>query len=119
MAVVNYIMAVLFLVSAGLQYNDPDPIRWAAIYTAAAVACVQLGLHRHDWILPMAVFAVALGWIGYMAPDLMDQARPADLFKSMSDKGGAAELAREAGGLTIVAAWMLVVIWRSRRYPRR
>ena len=34
------LFAVLFLVSAGLQYNDPDPYLWYLIYGVAAVASV-------------------------------------------------------------------------------
>jgi transmembrane protein TMEM220 len=30
-------MALLFAFAAALQFNDPDPIRWIAIYGAACV----------------------------------------------------------------------------------
>ena len=33
-------MAVLFLIAAALQYNDPDPLRWMAIYGLAVLACL-------------------------------------------------------------------------------
>ncbi|MBK7073407.1 MAG: hypothetical protein IPH44_14005 [Myxococcales bacterium] len=34
------VFAVLCVTSAALQYNDPDPIRWAALYLAAGGAAV-------------------------------------------------------------------------------
>lgn len=113
--IANGAMAVLFAVSAALQYNDPDPLGWAAIYAAAAAACVQAGRHRRDWIVPALVLLAALLWLATLTPDVLDQVAPGDLVKSMDDKGGSAELAREAGGLAIVAAWMAVVTVRTRR----
>ena len=32
---------ILFIVSAGLQYNDPDPYIWIPIYLMGAVICFQ------------------------------------------------------------------------------
>lgn len=113
--IANMVMAVLFAVSAALQYNDPDPLGWVAIYAAAAVACVQAGRHRRDWIVPALVLVATLVWLVTLAPDVLDQVAPGDLVKSMDDKGGSAELAREAGGLAIVAAWMALVTVRTRR----
>jgi hypothetical protein len=114
---VNWVMAVLLLASAALQYNDPDPVGWAVLYGAASVACVQLGRWRWHQLLPIGVGLAAAAWAGYLVPDLIDQARPADLMKSMDDKGGAAELAREFTGLMIVVAWMAVLAWVARRPP--
>ncbi len=113
--IVNYAMAALFLVAVALQYNDPDPIRWMAIYGAAALACVQLGRHRRDWVPPVVVWFAAVFWFGVMIPDLLQYCEPADLFRSMDETGGSAELAREAGGVVLTAGWMLVLLWRSRR----
>lgn len=41
MRVVNFILAVLFLVFAFVQINDPDPLIWILIYGAMAVASVM------------------------------------------------------------------------------
>ena len=41
MKVFNLIFCVLFIVSAGLQYNDPDPYIWIPIYLMGAVICFQ------------------------------------------------------------------------------
>ena len=114
MTIVNYIMAALFAVSAVIQLNDPDPTLWILLYAAASAACLQLGRHRTDWLLPMVVIAAAAGWLGYLTPDLIQEAQPDDLLKSMDDKGGSAELAREAGGLAIVAVWQMIALWRLR-----
>lgn len=116
--IANGVMAVLFAVSAALQYNDPDPLGWALIYGAAAIACVQAGRHRRDWIAPALVLVAALVWLATLAPEVLNEVAPGDLVKSMDDKGGSAELAREAGGLAIVAAWagwMALVTARARR----
>jgi len=39
MKIFNIIFCVLFLVSAGLQYNDPDPYLWIPIYLYGVVYC--------------------------------------------------------------------------------
>jgi hypothetical protein len=35
----NFIFIILFVISAGLQYNDPDPYVWMPIYLYGAVLC--------------------------------------------------------------------------------
>ncbi|HYI78522.1 MAG TPA: transmembrane 220 family protein, partial [Chryseolinea sp.] len=37
MRIVNFILAVLFLLFAFVQINDPDPVIWILIYGAMAV----------------------------------------------------------------------------------
>lgn len=37
----NWIWIVLFIIFAGLQYNDPDPYIWMPIYLYAAFLCYQ------------------------------------------------------------------------------
>lgn len=39
MKIFNIVFAVLFVIFAGLQYNDPDPWLWIPIYLYAAVLC--------------------------------------------------------------------------------
>lgn len=39
MKIFNIICCVLFILFAGLQYNDPDPWLWIAIYGYTAVLC--------------------------------------------------------------------------------
>jgi hypothetical protein len=39
MKIFNIVFAILFVVCAALQYNDPDPILWMPIYLYAAVLC--------------------------------------------------------------------------------
>jgi hypothetical protein len=41
MKVFNIIFCVLFIVSAGLQYNDPDPYIWIPIYLIGAAISFQ------------------------------------------------------------------------------
>lgn len=39
MKIFNSIFLILFVVSAVLQYNDPDPALWILIYLLAALSC--------------------------------------------------------------------------------
>ncbi|MEJ1241899.1 transmembrane 220 family protein [Chryseolinea sp. T2] len=41
MKVVNFLLAVMFLIFAFVQINDPDPLIWILIYGAMAVVCVM------------------------------------------------------------------------------
>jgi hypothetical protein len=39
--VVNFVLAVMFLVFAAVQINDPDPILWILIYGSMAVFAIM------------------------------------------------------------------------------
>ena len=40
MKILNLLLAVLFVVFAFLQINDPDPVLWILIYGSMAVMCI-------------------------------------------------------------------------------
>ena len=46
MKVVHILFALMFLVFAGLQYNDPDPILWMPVYLAMVVVCILASLGK-------------------------------------------------------------------------
>ena len=61
---------LLFSVCAALQWNDPDPLVWMAVYGGAAVAC---GLDRTGKMVAAKVLAtlgivVAVYGAAYLAP---------------------------------------------------
>ena len=113
--IANAVMMAVFLVSVALQYNDPDPIRWMAIYGSAAIACLLAGRGRRPWLLPAVVGLVALIWAGAMAPYVIPELRFADLMKTMKAATPAIEESREMLGLLIVASWMAVLTFRRRK----
>jgi Transmembrane family 220, helix len=116
---VSWLMAALYLVSVALQYNDPDPLRWMAIYGAAALASLCLPTQRWAAPLALAVAAVALVWAALLLPDIVGVVSFTDLWRKMSEKGGAVEIEREVGGLIIVVGWMVAGAVLARRAHRR
>ncbi len=112
---INAVVAVLFLISAVLQYNDPDPWLWAALYAAAGVACLAAPRMRSRMWLPAAVGLAALIWAGLLAPETLPNFRVRDLAATMHAETPSIELNRELLGLLIIAAWMVVLVVVGRR----
>ena len=121
MKLFNILMFVAFLLSVAVQYNDPDPFGWIAIYGAAAACCVlAIKGSRRGW-LPALVGLAALLWIGFSIPLLInaeDSVVWADVFGQPTMKTLAVELTREIGGLGIVLVWMAVLTCQARRFAR-
>ncbi|MEO6726888.1 MAG: transmembrane 220 family protein [Blastocatellia bacterium] len=109
MKILNYVMTAAFLFSVAVQYNDPDPLRWMAIYGAAAAACVMAIQRRGEWLLPAAIGAIALVWALSYAPQVIGKVRFGELFEAFEMKDARVEVAREMGGLLIVTVWMAVL----------
>jgi hypothetical protein len=109
------IMGVLFLFAVAVQYNDPDPAKWIAIYAAAALACALALLGRLPRWLPVLIGGIALLWAATLAPGFIGRVRPGELFEEFEMKSPVVEEAREAVGLVIVAAWMIVLFMQARR----
>ena len=94
--VANRLMAVLFVICAVIQFNDPDPLRWAAVYAAAGFACLAAGRFRYSWPLPAGVGLVALGWAVWLSPILPDL-KLGDLARTMHAGTPSIELMETAG----------------------
>jgi transmembrane protein TMEM220 len=107
---IQWVMAAAFVFSVAVQYNDPDPLPWMGIYGAAAVASAWAALRPrgYPWPFPAVVGAVALVWSFFLLPQVVGKVRLPELFASWEMKSPRVEVAREAGGLLIVAAWMAV-----------
>jgi len=66
MKIFNLVFILLFLVSAGLQYNDPDPLVWIAIYLYGALACFLSITGRYNLYLYTAGMCVYLSYAAYL-----------------------------------------------------
>jgi len=105
----NAVMLLMFLFSAAVQYNDPDPLAWMGIYGAAAVVCgLEIRRRGSAWA-PAALAAIALVWAG----SLYHRAHEVPLASLVAEwemRDLRVEEAREMYGLTIVGIWMLVMV---------
>ncbi len=58
----NLLFCILFIVSAGLQYNDPDPYVWMPIYLFGAWLC---WMYFRGKFYPKAYLCGILAYSGY------------------------------------------------------
>ncbi len=108
-------MTALFAVSVAVQWNDPDPFYWIAIYGVAALLAARAAQGQ----LPFATNAAALAVFTALAlralPDLLHGRKEAFThWRMLAERD---EVAREAGGLLLCALWSAVqtaVAWRRR-----
>jgi hypothetical protein len=117
---INRAMCGLFLLAVVVQWNDPDPWRWMVMYGAAATVCLLVALRRHiGTAAPLAVGATALVWSVSTIAGGPAAAQYAQMFDAWEMKAMPVEEAREASGLLIIAAWMVVVAAAQRRARTR
>jgi hypothetical protein len=101
-------MFLVFALAAFVQWNDPDPLLWFALYALAALLSLAAAAGQ-IWLHLVGVLS--------LLPALVD-AR-ASAFTSWKMRDVSDEEAREALGLAICAAWMVVLIARARVERRR
>jgi len=116
----NGVMLVMFLFSAAVQFNDPDPAVWIGIYGVAAVVCVLEIRRRTPVWTPVVIALIALLWAGTLYYGARD-VPISSLFAEWDMRDVRVEEAREMYGLAIVAAWMIVIATavRARAKTRR
>jgi len=112
----NWLMCALFLLSVVVQWNDPDPLQWMAVYGAALAVCLMVAIRgRVAIVAPLLVMVVALVWGVITMGDVPTAGTYTHMFDAWEMKSISVEEAREASGLLIVAAWMLVIVVAQRR----
>ena len=110
----NIIFLVIYLLSAAVQYNDPDSLIWATMYLAAATMCVMQFSQRPSRWPPRVVLVVSMIWALALLPGIVGQVPIEDIFAPLSMKTKAVEEAREIGGLFLVGLWAAVLSWHRR-----
>ena len=117
MKIGGWLAAALFVFSAVVQWNDPDPLRWVLAYLAAAAlsAAFSLGMAVR---LPAALAAPAFAAVAIAVA-------PSSLLASLEDlvapemKTLVIEEARESLGLALCAGWCSVLALRSPARSRK
>lgn len=101
--VLNGLMTILFAAAAVVQFNDPDPALWIAIYGAAAL-CSALFLFGQcpRWMAATLSGAYTLGVL-YLLAQVFGMVG----FLDPTGQGmmGVTEPGREMMGLLLTAAW--------------
>jgi hypothetical protein len=106
----NLIFFVAFALSVLVQFNDPDPVAWIVVYSAAALLCIMQFLDKVPVLFPVTLLVTAIIWIGLLLPSVMHGVPWADIFDSLTMKTKSVEEAREIGGLALIAFWAAVIL---------
>lgn len=108
--VLNGLLAALFVFAAAVNLNDPDPVQWVGIYTAAAVATGWAAWRPGGlpWWAPLIVGVVAAIWAGALSPRVLGKVRWGELWGAFEMKNQLIEEGREFYGLCITAGSMVL-----------
>jgi hypothetical protein len=109
----NALMLVMFAFSAAVQVNDPDPLRWIAVYGLATAACWLSLVGRARRWFPASLGVIALVWAATLAPRVLGRVPLGDVFGAFEMRDVGVEETREMYGLLIVAVWMCVLAVRA------
>lgn len=113
---VNYFFLLIFLLCVAVQYNDPDPLQWMAIYGAAALCCILFAVRKLPYYVAAAVGLAAFVWACLILPEVWGRPVPMnEVFATIHMLSPGVEELREMGGLLIVSFWMLVLFLKSKR----
>ena len=107
------LFTVLSIISAALQYNDPDPIIWILIWGISAIISFLFFLNKISFIITMIVGVLSFMGFMYLYPSN---------FQGFNLKDGDienVELGREAFGLLIIALVMFMYAFRIRYIKKK
>ena len=101
MKVFNLILAALFTVFAIVQYNDPDPWLWIAIYLFMAVISGMAAFGKYQKMVIGLGLGFCLGYLVLLLPDFVDwlTSGAESIIGSMKAEKPHIELTREFLGL--------------------
>jgi len=101
------IFGILFLVSAGLQYNDPDPLVWMLIWGLAGLIALASAFNKVSFVIPLVTGIAALVGFFYLYPEKFEG------FEIGAGDIKNIEEAREAFGFLIISIVLLVLAFRA------
>ncbi len=125
MKIINGFFALLFILSAALQYNDPDPYVWMPLYLTGAYLCIQAIRGRYPrvlYVVAMCVYAVYALYLMFDTTGVLNWFNKHDaenIAQSMKATKPYIEETREFFGLVllmlVLGLNMLMFGWKSKR----
>lgn len=125
MKVFNILFAIIFVLFAALQYNDPDPYVWIPIYMYAAILCWLAFRGKYyptAYWLGIIVYAVYAGYKFFDENgvwDWMTKHHAANIADTMKAEQPWIEETREFFGLVILIVVLLIDYFYSRTRKRK
>ena len=122
MKIFNIIFIVIFIFSAALQYNDPDPYIWVPIYLYGAYLCYQAIHKRYNPVLYIIGLVIYIGYAVYLFFDKQGvlswfgEHNAESITQTMKATKPWIEETREFGGLLILIVVLLInMAWLKKR----
>ncbi|WP_210410019.1 transmembrane 220 family protein [Leptospira langatensis] len=109
--VISILLAAYFVLAAGLQYNDPDPLHWMLLYLTSALTCVLAAIRKDSLPLIYASIGMASIEIAITADGFFTWLKAGNenlIVAKMSAEKPYIELGREFLGAMIS---LVVAIW--------
>ena len=118
----NIVFIVLFVISAALQYNDPDPYIWVPIYLYAAFLCWQAIRKQYKPVLYVAgllvfsLYAIYLFFDKTGVLNWLTQHQAENIAQTMQATRPWIEETREFFGLLIIIAVLTInLLWLRKK----
>ncbi len=117
----NIVFAILFLVSAGLQYNDPDPYLWMPIYLYGTILCWLAFRNRFypgAYLFGIVVYLVYAVYLFFTKDGVLDWAQQHDaenIAATMKAEKPWIEDTREFFGLFILIVVLAINYFYAKR----
>ena len=124
MKIFNIVFIFLFIVFAGLQYNDPDPYIWVTIYLYGALVSYLALSNRFKPALYYIGFTVYLGYALFLLFDKTGaiswatEHHAENIVQSMKATKPWIEETREFGGLAILLTVFVINFFHQRKKMR-
>ena len=119
MRIVNFILAIMFLLFAFVQINDPDPVIWILIYGAMAVLSIMAIFEFYPTKFTIGLLVLYILYSFVYIPGVLEwlrQENKAMLFDDVAKmQHPYVEEAREFLGLVICIIVLIVFVIRARR----
>lgn len=119
MRILNFILAVMFLIFAFVQINDPDPVLWILIYGVMAVMCVMAIFEFYPAKVTLGLLVVIILYSFTYVPGVMEwlqKDNKALLFDDIAKmQYPYIEQAREFLGLMICAGVLIFHLARAKK----
>ena len=114
MKIINSLLAILFLIFAVVQYNDPDPWLWIALYTYISIISGMAVMGQYNKSMIGAGLLVCVGGFFFLLPDFINWLNTGaeSIVESMKAEKPHIELTREFLGL-LICILVLGFHWRK------